>query len=203
MAAIEVVDLTKRNTKSMHRLSTGQARENATGACTTICIFVSSYFCQLDESADVLEDFVTSLIIRGAIRWKRLINEWTSVTHGCALSKMAGMMIRFERMHRPATQGRAFINLRQVLSCGMRLFSKPVALFFCSSGYTYVFLLRRQCRDIYFFDPHGNNAIFERVNDLDDIISVVREVCCITDKNDYDMLWVQHRDYMDRFLALR
>jgi len=185
--------------RELHQLDTGQAREGATGACTTICIFVASYFCSLDEKAEVLEEFVSSLIIRGSIRWRSLIGEWTSVTYGCALSLMAGMVVRFERMNRPRGTGRVVVDLKHNLISGMRLFSKPVALFFCSTGYTYVFLFRRQCRDIYFFDPHGNNAIFDRIKDLEDLLYVIKTACRISEKNDYDMLWVQHRAHMDHF----
>jgi len=187
--------------RSMNRLSTGQDKEDATGACTTICTYVASYFCSLKEESGVLEDVIVQMIVRGSIRWKEVIApEWSSVQNAFMKTLQARMCIRYEQWNRPnAYEGRIVIDLRRSIESGRKKFKQPFAMFFCGLDHTYAFLLRRYREEIYFFDPHGTNGVFEKIKDVDDMIRVIHEFCGFTSKVDYEIVWAQHKHTMDQF----
>ena len=190
----------KRFDKNMltQNLETGQAKEEATGACATVCTYIASYFCTLEKNCGPSKEDICSLLIRSCIRWKELVGEFTSVQKAFMMSLHTKMKVRFEQMHRNGYGGRQIINLQHSLECGMRLFTKPVALFICANEYTFVFLMRSHCTQIFFFDPHGHNAIFERVRDLSHLIQVIRLNCRVDEHTDYDLVWAQRTGFMDK-----
>lgn len=194
-----IIRRTKRFDKDtlVKKLETGQSKEEATGACATVCTYIASYFCTLEKSCAPSDEDICSLIIRSCIRWKELVGEFTSVQKAFMMSLHTRMKVRFEQMHRSGYGGRLSVDLRHSLECGMKLFTKPVALFICANEYTFVFLMRERCTQIFFFDPHGHNAIFERVRDISHLIRAIQLNCRIDECTDFDLVWAQRHGFMD------